>query len=351
MPQFQRIRPTPAEWSALLERFPDREVTQTPAWLEFLRASQKAEPVHAALVDGDRILGYFTGAIVRKLGLRILGSPFPGWTTSYAGFNLEPGVPRRVALEALPEFAFRTLGCHHVEVLDRDAVPEDADGLGYEYRTVGSYEVDLTLPEDALFGRMSSACRRAIRKARKSGLVVEEATDPGFADEFYSQLQDVFAKQGIFPTYPRDRVRALVEHLLPTGNLLLLRARTPEGECIATGVYPAYNRTMYFWGGASWRQHQILRPNELLMHEAMLRGKARGLARFDLLGDNEYKRKYSPTHIGVPWFRRSRYRWLMPLRRRAEWAFFKVEDLRGRLAGLGAKGKAGAPAASGEDDA
>ncbi len=346
MAEFRRIQPTPAEWSAILERFADREIAQTPAWIEFVQDTQGAEPVHAELVENGQPLGYFTGLIVRKLGLRILGSPFPGWTTGYTGFNLEPGVDRRAAIEALPAFAFGELGCHHLEFMDRDAVPEDADGLGFEYRAYTSFEIDLTPSEDDLFGRMSSACRRAIRKARKSGVVIEPATDPGFADEYYSQLEDVFAKQGVFPTYPRDRVHALIRHLLPTGNLLLLRARDPEGRCIASGIFPAYNRTMHFWGGASWRQHQILRPNELLMWTAMLHWKARGIGRFDLVGGGEYKRKYGPVEIGVPWFRRSRYRWLMPLRRRAEWAFYKLEDLRGRFANLSGKAQ---PVASEEE--
>lgn len=349
MPEFRRIRPNAAEWSAILERYPDREIAQTPAWLDFVQDTQNAEPVHAELVDDHgQTLGYFTGLIIRKLGLRILGSPFPGWTTGYTGFNLNPGVPRRLAMEALPRFAFQTLRCHHLEFMDRDATPTDADGLAFEYHPYTSFEIDLSLSEDDLFARMSSACRRAVRKARKSGVVIEQATDPAFADEYYDQLEDVFAKQGVFPTYPRSRVHALINHLLPTGNLLLLRARDPSGNSIASGIFPAYNRAMHFWGGASWREHQILRPNELLMWTAMLHWKARGIQRFDLVGGGEYKRKYGPTEFAVPWFRQSRYRWLMPLRRRAQWTYYKLETLRGRLANLPRKNQ---PAHADETDA
>ncbi len=71
-----------------------------------------------------------------------------------------------------------------------------------------SYRTDLTKSEDELFNGMDSACRRCVRKAEKSGVVIEEAHDPAFANEYYEQLKDVFSKQGLVPTYDLERVRA-----------------------------------------------------------------------------------------------------------------------------------------------
>src|SRR3954470_16607508 len=92
-----------------------------------------------------------------------------------------------------------------------------------------TYKSDLTKSEDELFKGMDSACRRCIRKAEKSGVTIEEARDVEFADEYYAQLKDVFAKQGKVPTYSVERVRTLIKHMLPTGRLLAVRARDPEG--------------------------------------------------------------------------------------------------------------------------
>jgi predicted N-acyltransferase len=178
---------------------------------------------------------------------------------------------------------------------------------------------------------MNSACRRCIRKAEKSGVQIEEASDATFVDDYYTQLQDVFAKQGLVPTYPRERVRALVEHVLPTGRLLLVRARSPDGTCIATGIFPAMNDTMFFWGGASLRQHQILRPNEMVQWFAMRYWKARGIRRYDMGGGGEYKRKYGGREIAVPWIRKSRHPVLESLRNNAKYLF----SLKQRLLGWG----------------
>jgi CelD/BcsL family acetyltransferase involved in cellulose biosynthesis len=287
--------------------FLDRSIHQTPAWLSFVAATQGAEPVVASLREGGETIGYFTGLIVRKFGLKVLGSPFPGWTTDYMGFNLVPGVSRAAALEGLRAFAFKTLGCVHVEVYDRHATEDDARAGRFDYRIMRSFEIDLRQDEASLFKSMTQACRNCVRKAEKSGVTIEEARDGDFARDYYAQLEDVFAKQALAPTYQIGRVMALIEHVLPSGNLLLLRARDKDGKCIATGIFSAFNGRMIYWGAASWREHQHLRPNEAIVWHAMRHWKARGVSFFDMGGGGEYKRRYGGYDIEVPWMRDSRY--------------------------------------------
>jgi hypothetical protein len=297
-----------------IETKKDETIFQTPAWLSFLSRTQQGEPVIAALKEGPQTIGYFTGLIVRKFGLRILGSPFPGWSTDYMGFALSSGVDRRNAAKALISFAFYDLKCVHVEFMDRKLVLEDVAELGVQYRILQGFEIDLTLEEDELFSNMTSACRRCIRKAEKKEVVIEEAHDLAFAEEYYAQLQDVFSKQSLVPTYDVGRVRELIRTVHPTGHLLLLRAREKEGRCIATGIFPHLNNVMYFWGGASWRQHQLSRPNEAIQWHAMKIARKLGLRTYDMGGGGEYKRKYGGKEIQVPWFRKSKYPWIRYLR-------------------------------------
>lgn len=319
---------------AELDSFPDRVLFQTHGWLSFVAATQRAEPVVAAVKDGADVVGYFTGLRTDRYGFRLLGSPLPGWTTPFMGFNLVEGVSRRAAHEALSRFAFGVLRCAHVEVRDRWLTAADADGLDWSWDPASTQVIDLHPDEDALFGRMTSACRRNIRKADRSGVRIEEATDPGFADEYYDQLRDVFAKQGLVPTYPVGRVRALIEHLGPTGNLLLLRARDPDGKCIATAVLPWFGRTMYFWGGASYRADQQLRPNEALIWHALRYARSRGVTEFDFVGRGSYKTKYGTTDQAVPWLRRSRSPVVGWLRDAAETGFGLRQRGYARLAAL-----------------
>ena len=328
--RLERLTPNANDW-ADVDRRGDRIVFQTREWVSFVAATQDAEPVFAAVKDGSATVGYFTGLVVRRFGIPILGSPLPGWTTQYMGFVLDEGVSDRAVAEALAAFAFDELGCMHVELRDPAISIDAVSGLGFEYTRKVSLEVDLAREEDEIFAGMTSACRRCIRKAEKVGVIVEEAADDGFADDYFAQLEDVFAKQSLVPMYGVDRVRALIENLHPTGRLLLVRARAPSGECIATGIFPALNRTMYFWGGASWRDFQIMRPNEAVMWYAMRYWKARGVEACDLGGGADYKRKYGGREIDTPFFRKSRFRAVSRMRALARQAFRQRQRAIGRL--------------------
>jgi hypothetical protein len=321
-----------APWEKL-DQFEDRNVFQSRQWINFLANTQKATPVLGELRDGADSLGFFTGLIVRRMGMRILGSSFPGWTTPYIGFNLRPRIPRIDALRALEAFAFSDLKCLHIEICDRQFATDDGKTLGFLSNAYESFETDLTLSEEELFNRMDSPCRRCIRKAEKSGVKIEQAHDKEFAAEYFEQLKDVFAKQNLVPTYGLHRVTKLIECLLPTGNLLLLRARDSEGNCIGTGIYPGFNKVASFWGNASFRASQHLRPNEILHWSAMRYWKKRGVQIFDWGGGGAYKLKYGVRPIAIPWLRKSRYGFIEPLRQGAKGIFDIKQHVLGRLKG------------------
>jgi len=316
-----------------LDSYPDRTVFQTSAWLDFVSEAQGAAPVILRIGNEDETVGYFTGLIIRKYGVRILGSPFPGWTTSYQGFNLKDDSYIEKAIPAVMRFAFAEMKCAHVELMDRRMSCEQADRLGLEYRWFTNFLIDMSMSEHELFASLKGSVRTSIRKAEKSGVVVEAADDDAFAEEYYAQLTEVFAKQSLVPTYGINRVKSLIKHLLPTGNLLLVRARTAEGESAATAIYPAFNGTMYFWGGASWRKHQILQPNEAVHWFAMKYWKERGMTACDMGGGGEYKRKYGGVEFQVPWMRKSKNPMFAMLRSTAQKAQSMKQRIGGKLKG------------------
>ncbi|MDX6452923.1 MAG: hypothetical protein QOH16_2972 [Gaiellaceae bacterium] len=291
------------DWPAL-DALPDRLVFQSREWLEFLARTQHARPVVARVVDGDTSLGWFTGAVVRRARIPILGSPFPGWTTAFMGFNLDEGVSRADAARALPSLAWR-LRCVHVELKDRWTSSEDLERAGFEHGPTTTWELALDGDDEELFSRMTSSCRRAVRKSEKESVTVEVADDLAIVDEYYAQLGEVFARQGLRPTYSLDRVRALVECLRPAGRVLCLRARRADGLPIASAIFPFDRQAAYFWGGASAQEHQIHRPNEAIMWHAMRAFRDRGLARIDLAGGGDYKQKYGAVELRYPFGRRA----------------------------------------------
>jgi hypothetical protein len=318
MYEFQRISLQEFESHPIRQQLPEQTIFQTPRWMHFLTATQKGVPVIMLVSDHGRLAGYFTGMMVSRIGMRILGSPFPGWSTGYMGFNLVDGANRRVILRELIEFAFRELGCMHLEIMDRDLSWTDLVGCNVGAGKEAGFEIDLECEEQGLMSRMAHQCRTNIRKAMKSSVVVEESSDLDFADDYYDQLIDVFAKRRLMPTFPRKRVQELVRIFAGQPGVLFLRARDQKGACVATTIVLGSNAFAYLWGAASYRESQSLRPNELLYWTAIRRAHEMGMKRFDMGGAGDYKRKYGGKPICVPWLRASRYQMFGALREVAE---------------------------------
>jgi hypothetical protein len=333
MPVFRLLDNAEVPWTTL-DSFHDRTVFQTEPWLKFIAETQGASPVVAEIRDGGEVAGYFTGLVIRRCGVKILGSSFPGWTTPYIGFNLVPGYPRRRLLDGIAEFAFDELGCWHMEISDRFLDPKDAEGSKFDLRFQESFETDLAQPEEKILASMETDRRYYIRRASKTGLIMERATDAGFADEYYDQLVEVFSKHRLPPTYGLDRVRSLVRTMAPTDYVLFLRARDPaDGRCVATGIFPGMNRIADYWGGASYRSGLRLHPNEALLWHAMMYWRDRGITVFDWGGGGDYKRRYGPVERPIVWLSRSRYGFISPMRDVARGLFDFAQRMTYRMRG------------------
>jgi hypothetical protein len=126
------------------------------------------EVVIARIEQNGLAIGYFTGILVRRYGVAILGSPFLGWTTPFMGFNLPPGFSRACLLKPLERWAFRELGCLHLEIRDRYLFAEHAAGLNFRQTSYPGYVSDLTASEDELFARMDGCAGGQSGKRRRT---------------------------------------------------------------------------------------------------------------------------------------------------------------------------------------
>ena len=232
---------------------------------------------------------------------------FVAGARDFLGFLLDPGSTAASWRMRLP-FAFHDLGCLHVE-LGNSALTIDAmAGSAYRLEPGITYVVDLRPDELAILGTMRQTTRNYVRQAERKGVTVEVATDPEFADDYHTQLTEVFGRQGLTPTYGIDRVpRALIATVGPSGALLCLRVRDPKGRSIANGIFVGRNQRAVLWGAAFRRDDAGHHPNEAMHWEAMRYWRARGATVYDLGGAGDYKAKFGATVAPTPRFVASRY--------------------------------------------
>ena len=304
---LERIPYDRQAWDAIVSAHDDADVFHSVEWLDFLVASQAAEPVIAVVWADGRQVGYLVGAIVQRYGIRILGSPLRGWTTESMGFILRPDADRRAAAEAVLPFAFDELRCLHVELADRQLTSTQMGGTGFDRELGSTFRLDLRPPEADILRGIRRTTRQEIGKAGRAGVRAEVATDGRFVDEFYDYLTATFARQSLTPTYSADRVRQLVRTLQPSGQLLLLRVLSPQGSTIGAGISVGRNSAAYAWGMAfdrGDRQHHAI---EVLWWETIRYWRSRGATSFDFGGAGEYKQKYGGDRHEVARFHGSKW--------------------------------------------
>ena len=300
--------------------FPNKTVLTTPAWIRFIEEDSKAEPYILRITKGDELVGYFTGLKTKKLGLHIIASPFPGWSTQYMGFDVYDTALKCKILPELVDFIMKNEKCGYIEIHDKDIDPVElkvyAEKHKYKMKMCDTLELNIDGDDAFLYKNMKTDCRNFINQFERRGAVLEYATpDDSFAKEYYEQLIDVFAKQNLVPTYTVEKVKCLLRNLADSGEVLCLRVREPEeGKSIATSIFLGFNKRMFFWGGASLRPYQKYRPNEYMIYTAMKYWRDKGCTEFDMVGNRPYKKKFGSWEFQYPSIIIPKYRILIPLK-------------------------------------
>lgn len=312
--------------------FRSKTLFTTVDWISFVEEDSKAKPIILKIEKDGVLVGYFSSLEVNKFGVKIIGSPFSGWSTCFMGFDVYEGVNKLDLVEPVSRYLFKEKKALLVEIIDRDIKCEEAKSYGYRVSRDNTLEVEIDKTDEELFKVFKTDARNFIRQFERRGATIEYAIpDDAFAEDYYNQLIDVFAKQGLVPTYSLEKVKCLLRHLKNEENILCLRVRDPEGNCIATSIFLGYNRKFFFWGGASYRSGQHYRPNEYMIWTAIRFWRDKGIEVFDMVGVRDYKRKFGSheveyAHISIP-----KYSCLLILRDTAKWCYFSMLKIKGKL--------------------
>lgn len=131
------------------------------------------------------------------------------------------------------------------------------------------YGHKLALSEDAdeLLVRFAGPVRRAIRKARKSGLSVQISTNQEAVREFYRLHVGTRRRHGI-PPQPFSFLLNIHREAIGKGGGFIVLAQS-GGKCVAAAVFLQFGKRAIYKFGASNEAYQGLRGNNLVMWEAI----------------------------------------------------------------------------------
>jgi hypothetical protein len=290
--------------------------------------------------DTDALVGYFTGLTIRKFGLKLLGSPFEGWSTCYMAYDVYDQSLIKDLLAPTIRFIFQKTGCVYLELVERNLTTDDfgyidgklrkMGGFNYKLDTVPSLEVDIAKPDAELIRAIRKDCREFIRQFERRGASVEIAEPTAeFVEELYAQIREVFAKQNLVPPYSIEKIRLLLENLQGSGMLLCLVIREPQGKNIASIVFAGRSQKCFAFFTGSHRDFQHFRPNEYMVWYGIRYFRDRGYTVFDYAGVAAYKYKWNPREVYYVRIMASRYPGLICLRNKAKDIFRFLMKVRG----------------------
>lgn len=282
--------------------YDDRMIFQTRQWIEFVSECKGTMPVVLRIMKNNKEIGFFTGMIFSVMGVRIMGSPFRGWTTLYMGFNLHAEEKRTDIIPELWEYVHRELKCFYMEIVDWNISVEEAQKAGLTFGIQETYVKEITDDLPKILKSFSSTCKNQIHRFEKNEAKLEVVEpDDAFAEEYYKELERVFGYQGLKPSYDLKRVKSLLSHVkeVSEDTLYTTIAYSPEGTPIGTLIGFGYGKTAYLWGLTIIREEQYYQSDALLW-DSFKHWKELGYEHYDLVGVRPYKLKFHPDLRQTP---------------------------------------------------
>jgi hypothetical protein len=289
------------DWDALLLRSNNHAFFHSAAWAKTLEATYGFNPI------------YFAATADRRLTLSVpfmeVCSPFTGrrgvslpFTDQCAPFFMDKD-DLKECVENIIDYGSRARW--------RYAEWRDERYFGAQVPPSDIYlthDLNLTHTEQELFSLLKDTNRRNIRKANRAGVTVRIEQSLNSLESFY-RLNCITRKRHGLPPQPFSFFKNLFYGVLATGYGIVVSA-VHSTKTIAASVFFNFGTTALYKYGASDLHFQSLRPNNLIMWEAIRWYKSKGCTTLSL-GRTElnnhgllnFKRSWGATESTIRYYR------------------------------------------------
>jgi CelD/BcsL family acetyltransferase involved in cellulose biosynthesis len=262
------IAATTPEWLEFAAGHPEAAVFHHPAWIALLARSYGYKPGVFALLSDDG--GILAGLPFVKVSSRLTGSrhvalPF----TDHMPPVCAPGREIELA-NALQNWASETALVVHARISKED---QHLVCAGVRHL------LQLDEAETRRVKLSKTPVGRALRKANKSELTTSVERDMGGVRAYYRLHCLTRRRQGV-PVQPWRFFRLLHQILIAAGLGMVVLARF-HGRPVAGAVFLSWNSTLIYKYGASDTAFLELRPNNLVMLQAIEWGSTHGIRTLD----------------------------------------------------------------------
>ncbi len=245
-------------WDDLLSSSLEYTFFHTSAWAKVLSETYHYRPLYFTLLDNNRLLALIPMMEVKSLFTKLRGVSLP--FTDYCEPIITNGFQIQDMLDFVKEYGQR---CHwkFFEIRGDFDLGISATKSFFRHR------LKLTSNVEQVFSRFSDSTKRNIKKAMREGVEVNIYRSLDAVRE-YCRLHYITRKKHGLPPQPYYFFKKIYEHIL-SKNLGFIALASYGKTNIAGAVFFNFREKSVYKFGASNYRYQHLRPNNLIMWEAI----------------------------------------------------------------------------------
>lgn len=274
MTKIQIIDPTSySAWDDLLLTNKKSSFFHTAGWCRVLAASYGYKPLYFTQIDNDKLTGLLAVMEVNSpiTGKRGVSLPFTDHCPVIAEDGDQFDALLRKVLEQGQKSSWKTL-----EIRGGQRFLKDKSSSN----TFLTHDLALNKKENDILISFRSSNRRNIKKAQKMGVTTTILESMDSIREFY-RLNCLTRKDHGLPPQPFVFFKNFMEHIISAKKGMVILAGVNEGKNIAGAVLTSFGQKAIFKYGASNRNLQQLRANNLVMWEAIRTYAGNGMHNFN----------------------------------------------------------------------
>jgi len=267
------LHPTPSEmdiqiinpitypaWDDILISCPDYTFFHSSAWAKVLNETYHYTPKYFAVLEDGALPGLIPVMEVKSYltGKRGVSLPF----TDYSDAIINNGISFKNLFDHIAEYG-ESHGWKSFELRGGQNLPR----LASTSSTYSRHILNLSYKTEEVFSGFSYSTKRNIKEAIKKGVRVEVSQALDSIQEFY-RLNCITRKRHGLPPQSFSFFKKVHEHII-SKTLGFVVLASYEETVIAGAVYFYYGEKAFWKYGASDKRFHRLRPNNLVLWEAI----------------------------------------------------------------------------------
>ncbi|NIO21381.1 MAG: GNAT family N-acetyltransferase [Candidatus Aenigmarchaeota archaeon] len=247
-------------WNEMISVFPDATIFHTSNWAKVLAESYGYRPRYFCSFKGQELTGALPVMEVKSFltGKRGVSLPFSDFC--------EPLVSEHDQFQELLQKAVeygKKAGWKYLELRGGEKYRGTDEGF-VDYAT---HSLPLSRDVEGQFHRFRDSTRRNIRKALKEDVKTEISTSQKAVKEFY-RLNCMTRREHGLPPQPYSFFEKVYRHIISRGLGIIMLAAIGS-KTISGAVYFHFGNNVLYKYGASNKEYQHVRSNNLVMWEAI----------------------------------------------------------------------------------